>query len=69
MEMEWNSNGNIPVTKSIRLCIGNGNGVDKKKDSKFEGKRTESCELSQEATSRKKISHNNVMSARQSRSV
>ena len=36
MEMEWNSNGNIPVTKSIRLCIGNGNGVDKKKDNKFD---------------------------------
>ena len=36
MEMEWNSNENIPVTKSIRLCIGNGNGVDKKKDNKFD---------------------------------
>ena len=36
MEMEWNSNGNIPVTKSIRLCIGNGNGVDKKNEEIFD---------------------------------
>ena len=36
MEIEWNWNGNIPVTKSIWLCIKNGNGVDKKNEEIFD---------------------------------